>query len=80
MAFALLDRPDGHKIAYQRRTGLGPGLVWLSGFKSDMTGTKATAVDAFAERRSQACLRFDYFGHGASTGAFAEGDGRPVAR
>ena len=50
-----------------------PGLVWLGGFKSDMKGTKAVALDAFAEAEGRACLRFDYSGHGESGGDFADG-------
>ncbi|MBV1706637.1 MAG: alpha/beta hydrolase [Hyphomicrobiales bacterium] len=61
-------------IAYLRGTATGsPGLVWLSGFKSDMVSTKASAVAAFAEAQGAAMLRFDYSGHGQSDGDFAEG-------
>ena len=49
-----------------------PGLVWLGGFKSDMTGTKATALEQFAAASGRACLRFDYSGHGASGGTFED--------
>ena len=50
-----------------------PGLVWLGGFKSDMKGTKAAALDAWAEAKGRACLRYDYSGHGESGGDFTEG-------
>jgi pimeloyl-ACP methyl ester carboxylesterase len=50
-----------------------PGLFWLSGFRSDMRGAKASFIDALAEREERACLRFDYSGHGESEGNFAEG-------
>jgi pimeloyl-ACP methyl ester carboxylesterase len=50
-----------------------PGLFWLSGLKSDMKGTKAQALDAWAAAHGRACLRFDYSGHGESGGAFADG-------
>ncbi len=50
-----------------------PGLVWLGGFKSDMKGTKAAALDAWAEANGRACLRYDYSGHGESGGDFTEG-------
>jgi pimeloyl-ACP methyl ester carboxylesterase len=50
-----------------------PGLFWLGGFKSDMKGTKAEALDAWAETQGRACLRFDYSGHGESGGDFKEG-------
>lgn len=61
------------KIAVRARRGASPGLFWLSGFKSDMAGTKALALDAFAAKRGRACVRFDYSGHGASGGAFIDG-------
>ena len=69
---AYLDR-DGERLAYVRRAGAGPGLVWLGGFHSDMDGTKAQAIDAWAARAGRACLRFDYFGHGRSSGNFERG-------
>jgi pimeloyl-ACP methyl ester carboxylesterase len=69
---AILARENGATIAYHRRTGRGPGVVFLGGFMSDMTGTKARTLDAFCAARGQAYLRFDYFGHGASSGAFAD--------
>jgi pimeloyl-ACP methyl ester carboxylesterase len=50
-----------------------PGLFWLGGFKADMKGTKATALDAWAESQGRACLRFDYSGHGESDGDFRDG-------
>jgi pimeloyl-ACP methyl ester carboxylesterase len=50
-----------------------PGLFWLGGFKSDMKGTKAAALDAWAEAEGRACLRFDYSGHGESSGDFSDG-------
>ncbi|HKW54408.1 MAG TPA: alpha/beta hydrolase [Stellaceae bacterium] len=69
---AILAREDGATIAYHRRTGRSPGILFLGGFMSDMTGTKARTLDAFCAARGQAYLRFDYFGHGASSGAFAD--------
>jgi pimeloyl-ACP methyl ester carboxylesterase len=60
-------------IAILRRHGAGPGLFWLGGFASDMRGSKAEALDAFAARAGRGFVRFDYSGHGASGGAFAEG-------
>jgi len=67
----------GQTIAYLKREAkpqvAGPGVFWLGGFRSDMTGTKAQALDAWAERRGRACVRFDYSGHGASSGAFRDG-------
>jgi pimeloyl-ACP methyl ester carboxylesterase len=69
---AILTREDGATIAYHRRDGNSPGIVFLGGFMSDMTGTKAQRLDAFCAARGQAYLRFDYFAHGASSGDFAE--------
>ncbi len=51
----------------------GPGLFWLGGFKSDMRGTKAEALDQWAAREGRGCLRFDYSGHGESGGDFLDG-------
>ncbi len=59
-------------IAYHRLPGRGPGIVFIGGFRSDMTGTKATFLEALAARRGQAYLRFDHFGHGQSSGRFED--------
>ena len=64
---------EGRRIAYARLPGRGPGLVFLGGFRSDMTGTKAQALEAWAKAEGRAFLRFDYSGHGASGGAFEDG-------
>jgi pimeloyl-ACP methyl ester carboxylesterase len=69
---SILTRDKGATIAYHRRIGKAPGVVFLGGFNSDMTGTKALALDAFCAATSRAFLRFDYFAHGASSGDFAE--------
>jgi pimeloyl-ACP methyl ester carboxylesterase len=61
------------RIAVRMRRGAGPGLVWLGGFKSDMGGTKAVALDQWAQQHGRACLRFDYSGHGDSGGRFVDG-------
>lgn len=71
-AAQALDRGDGHKIAYVKHDGDGPGVVFLGGFRSDMAGTKATALDAWAKRANRAFVRFDYFGHGQSSGAWED--------
>ena len=68
-----LKRDDGETIAYLARPGKPPGLLWLGGFKSDMAGTKAAALDDWAARAGRALLRFDYFGHGQSSGDFRKG-------
>lgn len=73
MDHATLELPDGRRIAYRRSPGRGPGVVFLGGFRSDMTGTKAAFLEAWAKARGQAYLRFDYTGHGASSGAFEDG-------
>src|SRR5262245_4001402 len=61
------------RIAVRARPGGLPGLFWLSGFNSDMKGTKALALDAWAAGHGRACVRFDYSGHGESGGAFVDG-------
>jgi pimeloyl-ACP methyl ester carboxylesterase len=69
---AILTRDDGATIAYRRRDGKTPGVVFLCGFNSDMTGTKAQALDAYCAAHDRAFLRFDYFAHGASSGDFVD--------
>jgi pimeloyl-ACP methyl ester carboxylesterase len=69
----LLRRPDGERIAWRRVAGEAPTVVWLGGFKSDMAGTKAQALADWAQASGRAYLRFDYFGHGESSGDFVEG-------
>jgi len=64
---------DGERIAVRRREGATPGAVWLGGFRSDMLGTKAEALDGWAAANGRAFLRHDYSGHGESGGAFADG-------
>src|ERR1700731_3558680 len=61
------------RIAVRARAGAAPGLFWLGGFNSDMQGTKALALDAWAAEHKRACVRFDYSGHGESGGAFIDG-------
>src|SRR5580704_6975668 len=60
-------------IAVRQRPGGAPGLFWLGGFKSDMQGTKAQALDDWARQRGRALTRFDYSGHGESGGSFTDG-------
>ncbi|MET0867041.1 MAG: alpha/beta hydrolase [Pseudorhodoplanes sp.] len=60
-------------IAVRHRKGSAPGLIWLGGFKSDMKGSKAQALDQWAKDHGRACIRFDYSGHGESGGDFADG-------
>lgn len=68
-----LDTPSGRRIAYHKTQGDGPGLVFLGGFKSDMEGTKALFLEEWAHQTGRAFLRFDYSGHGQSSGAFTDG-------
>jgi pimeloyl-ACP methyl ester carboxylesterase len=70
---AIIAREDGASIAYHRLAGRAPGVVFLTGFKSDMTGEKAMGLEDFCRRRGRAFLRFDYFGHGDSSGRFDDG-------
>ncbi len=69
----FLTTEQGRRLAYHKTGGTGPGVVFLGGFKSDMEGTKAVHLEAWAKRTGRAFLRFDYSGHGQSSGAFADG-------
>jgi pimeloyl-ACP methyl ester carboxylesterase len=64
---------DGRAVAVRAQAGAPPGLFWLGGYKSDMTGIKAQALADWAERQHRACVRFDYSGHGESGGSFTDG-------
>jgi pimeloyl-ACP methyl ester carboxylesterase len=64
---------DARRIAVRVTPGESPALLWLGGFASDMQGTKAQAVAAWAMANGRACVRFDYAGHGESSGEFANG-------
>ena len=63
----------GRRIAFSRIAGQGPGIVFLGGFKSDMQGTKAVHLQSWAQAQGRAFLRFDYSGHGESSGHFENG-------
>jgi pimeloyl-ACP methyl ester carboxylesterase len=68
----------GRRLAYRKRAATdrtrdGAGILFLPGFRSDMTGTKATFLDAFSAERGLPYVRFDYSGHGASGGRFEDG-------
>lgn len=69
----FLSRQDRQPIAYHRTPGARPGVMFLGGFKSDMTGGKALALEHWCRAQGHAFLRFDYQGHGQSGGRFAEG-------
>lgn len=73
MAHDFLDLPGGRRIAFARRAGGSPTVVFLGGFRSDMTGTKASFLDGWAAGSGRGFLRFDYTGHGASSGRFEQG-------
>jgi len=64
---------NGTRLAYRLRDGRSPTLMFLPGYASDMEGTKALAIDAFAEQSGLAMLRFDYSGTGSSEGEFEQG-------
>lgn len=66
-------RPDGLRLAYRRRAGRGPTIVFLPGYMSDMEGSKALALDGWAAEQGRAMVRLDYAGCGASEGAFTDG-------
>lgn len=70
---AFHPRADGVRLAYRYRPGAGPTILFLPGYMSDMAGSKATALEAWAERRGRAMLRLDYSGCGLSGGAFDDG-------
>ena len=65
--------PEGRRLAYHLTDGHGPAIVFLGGFKSDMGGTKAVHLEAWAKAEGRAFLRFDYSGHGESSEAFTGG-------
>jgi pimeloyl-ACP methyl ester carboxylesterase len=68
-----ITREDGATIACHVHQGRSPGVIFFTGYKSDMTGQKALRLEEFCRTRGQAFVRFDYFGHGASSGAFVDG-------
>jgi len=70
---AFLSTKQGRKLAYHLTVGAGPCVVFLGGLKSDMEGTKAVFLENWARRTGRAFLRFDYSGHGESSGAFTDG-------
>ncbi|MEY8837879.1 alpha/beta hydrolase, partial [Cribrihabitans sp. XS_ASV171] len=72
-ATQFLETPQGRRLAYHKTEGAGPCIVFLGGLKSDMEGTKAVHLEAWARSQGRAFLRFDYSGHGESSGTFEEG-------
>ena len=67
-----LSRPDGESIAYHHTTGKAPGIIFCGGFMSDMGGTKALALEEHCQANGLGFVRFDYLGHGESSGSFAD--------
>jgi pimeloyl-ACP methyl ester carboxylesterase len=72
-AASILETPQARQIAYHQTPGTGPGIVFLGGFRSDMTGSKALYLEERARAEGRAFLRFDYSGHGQSSGRFQDG-------
>ncbi|NOD91994.1 alpha/beta fold hydrolase [Ruegeria sp. HKCCD4884] len=69
----FLETAQSRRLAYHKSEGAGPTIVFLGGLMSDMEGTKAVHLEAWAQARGQAFLRFDYSGHGESSEAFTDG-------
>lgn len=70
---SYLKLKNGGRIAYHKTDGAKPGIVFLGGFRSDMNGVKAMALENYCKKTGRAFLRFDYEGHGESSGRFEEG-------
>ena len=70
---SILARGPGRAIAYRRTLGRAPGVMFLTGLRSDMSGGKALALEAMCKRQGRAFVRFDYSGHGLSDGKFEDG-------
>lgn len=70
---SFLTTNQGRKLAYHQTEGHGPCVVFLGGLKSDMMGTKAVFLEEWARAQGRAFLRFDYSGHGESSGSFTDG-------
>jgi len=70
---SYLDAPSGARLAYVAHPGLGPTIVFLGGYASDMTGTKARYLEDWCRARGRAFVRFDYQGHGRSSGRLVDG-------
>jgi pimeloyl-ACP methyl ester carboxylesterase len=70
---SYFETSQGRRLAYNSTPGQAPWIVFLGGLKSDMEGTKALHLEAWARAHGRAFLRFDYSGHGQSSGTFEEG-------
>lgn len=73
MQHSFLELSDNKKLAYVLSEGKLPCVIFFGGFKSDMTGTKATALEELCKKNGQRFIRFDYSGHGKSSGRFEDG-------
>lgn len=73
MTAKFINLTKGRCIAYNQSTGQSPGIVFLGGYSSDMNGTKSTHMDQWAQMKGISYLRFDYTGHGQSSGQFVDG-------
>ncbi len=69
----FFEAPSGRRLAYHQIEGRSPAVVFLGGFKSDMEGSKAQFLQRWAEDNGHGFLRFDYSGHGQSSGEFTDG-------
>lgn len=70
---SFLPIDPNHRLAYHRVAGRSPGVLFCGGYTSDMTGTKAAAIERWCRAEGRACVRFDYRGHGRSSGCFEDG-------
>ncbi len=73
MQHSFLESDNNNRIAYILNDGKAPFVIFFGGFKSDMTGTKAVALEKYCKEQGQGFIRFDYSGHGQSSGLFKEG-------
>ncbi|MCW8945014.1 MAG: alpha/beta hydrolase [Sedimenticola sp.] len=69
----FLELPSGKQIAYHKTEGADPGVLFFGGFKSDMTGIKAVTLEQWCQTNKRSFVRFDYSGHGQSSGSFESG-------
>lgn len=69
---SYLKLKNGGKLAYRKMDGISPGIIFLGGFRSDMNGVKAHALENFCKKQERAFICFDYEGHGSSSGKFED--------
>lgn len=68
-----LNRPEHPVLGWRYTPGHLPTVMFLTGFRSDMMGAKATHLERHCAERGQSFVRFDYRGHGVSGGRFEDG-------